>query len=113
MSEKVRIINDSSFEKEVLGSGKPVLVDFWADWCAPCRMLAPTVDAVAEQYVETASVVKVNVDESPSTAQRYGIKGIPTLILFSQGKEVERIVGLTGKESISRMIEKHLGLVNA
>ena len=113
MSEKVRTINDSSFEKEVLGSGKPVLVDFWADWCAPCRMLAPTVDALAEQYVESASVVKINVDESPSTAQRYGLKGIPTLILFSQGKEVERIVGLTGKESISRMIEKHLSLVNA
>jgi thioredoxin 1 len=113
MSEKVRTIDDSSFENEVLSSDKPVLVDFWADWCAPCRMLTPTVEAVAEQYVETASVVKVNVDESPSTAQRYGIKGIPTLILFSQGKEVERIVGLTGKESISRMIEKHLGLVSA
>ena len=113
MSEKVRIINDSSFEKDVLQPSKPVLVDFWADWCPPCRMLAPTVDAIAEQYGENASVVKVNIDDSPLTAQRYLIRSIPTLILFSEGKEVERIVGLTGKESISRMIDKHLSLVNA
>ncbi len=108
MSEKVRIVSDSSFEKDVLQSEKPVLVDFWADWCAPCRALAPTVEAVADQYVETASVVKLNVDENPGTAGVYGIKGIPTLILFNEGKEVERIVGATGKESISRIIEKYV-----
>lgn len=113
MSEKVQYVTDSSFEKDVLQSDKPVLVDFWAEWCAPCRMLAPTLDAVAEQFDGTAGVVKVNVDDNTSTAQRYGIKGIPTLILFSAGKEVERVVGATSKESISRMIEKHVSLVSA
>jgi thioredoxin 1 len=107
MSEHVKEVSDSSFEKDVLSSGKPVLVDFWAE-CAPCRMLAPTVAAVAEHYGESASVVKLNVDDNPSTAQRYGIKGIPTLILFRDGKEVERVVGATSKESITRMIEKYV-----
>ena len=108
MSEFVKEVSDSSFEKDVLGAGKPVLVDFWAEWCAPCRMLAPTVAAVAEQYGDNAGVVKLNVDDNPSTAQRYGIKGIPTLILFRDGKEVERVVGATSKESITRMIDKHI-----
>jgi thioredoxin 1 len=110
MSEKVKYVTDSSFEQDVLQSDKPVLVDFWAEWCAPCRMLAPTIDAIAEQFDATAGVVKVNVDDNTSTAQRYGIKGIPTLILFSAGKEVERVVGATSKESISRMIEKHVSV---
>jgi thioredoxin 1 len=113
MSEKVRTVSDSSFEKEVLQSERPVLVDFWAEWCAPCRMLAPTVEAVGEQYLESAEVVKLNVDDNPAMAQRYGIKGIPTLILFKEGKEVERMVGATSKESISRIIEKYLSLVSA
>ena len=108
MSEFVKEVSDSSFEKDVLGSGKPVLVDFWAQWCTPCRMLAPTVEAVAQQFSETANVVKLNVDDNPSTAQRYGIKGIPTLILFREGKEVERVVGATSKESITRMIDKYV-----
>jgi len=111
MSEFVREVSDSSFEKDVLSATKPVLVDFWAEWCAPCRMLSPTVVAVAEHYGETATVVKLNVDDNPSTAQRYGIKGIPTLILFRDGKEVERVVGATSKESISRMIDKHVTMV--
>jgi thioredoxin len=108
MSEFVNDVSDSSFEKDVLGASKPVLVDFWAEWCAPCRMLAPTVNAVAEHYGDTATVVKLNVDDNPSTAQRYGIKGIPTLILFRDGKEVERVVGATSKESIMKMIEKYV-----
>ena len=110
MSEFVKEVSDSSFEKDVLGAGKPVLVDFWAQWCTPCRMLAPTVEAVAEQFKETANVVKLNVDDNPSTAQRYGIKGIPTLILFREGKEVERVVGATSKESITRMIDKYVSV---
>lgn len=113
MSEKVTDVNDGSFEKEVLQSGKLMLVDFWAEWCGPCRMLAPTIEAIAEQFSESAGVVKLNVDDNTSTAQRYGIKGIPTLILFSGGKEVERVVGATSKESISRMIEKHVSLASA
>ena len=112
MSEKIRTVSDSSFEKEVLQAETPVLVDFWAEWCAPCRMLAPTIEAVGEQYVDTAAVVKLNVDDNPATAARYGIKGIPTLIVFREGKEVERIVGATGKETISRMIEKCLSLAS-
>ena len=110
MSERVSEVTDSSFEKDVLKANKPVLVDFWAAWCAPCRMLARTIDAIAEQFGDSAGVVKVNVDDNTSTAQRYGIKGIPTLILFSGGKEVERVVGATSKESISRMIQKHVSV---
>ena len=109
MSEHVLDVSDDSFEQQVLQSDKPVLVDFWAQWCAPCRMLAPTVEAVAEKYAGNATVVKLNVDDNPSVSQRYGIKGIPTLILFKNGKEEERVVGATSKEAISRMIDKHLG----
>ncbi len=108
MSELVIEVSDSSFEKDVLQADRPVLVDFWAPWCAPCRMLAPTVDAVAETYTATARVVKLNVDDNPGISQRYGIKGIPTLILFKAGKEEERVVGATSKEAISRMIDKHV-----
>jgi thioredoxin 1 len=110
MSEKVTHITDGSFDQDVLQSQKPVLVDFWAEWCAPCRMIAPIIDAIAEEFVASATVVKLNVDDNTATAQRYGIKGIPTLILFSQGKEVERVVGATSKESITRMIEKHIAV---
>ena len=106
MSEFVKDVSDSSFEKDVLGSDKPVLVDFWAEWCAPCRMLAPTVAAVAEHYGDNASVAKLNVDDNPSTAQRYGIKGIPTLIMFDDGAERERVLGVTSEEAISLKIEK-------
>ncbi len=108
MSDRVTEVSDSSFEKDVLQSATPTLVDFWAEWCAPCRMLAPTIDAIADQFAGNATVVKLNVDDNTATAQRYGIKGIPTLILFSKGKEVERVVGATSKESIARMIEKHV-----
>jgi thioredoxin 1 len=90
-----------------------VLVDFWAAWCAPCRMLAPTVEAVAEKYSGSARVMKLNVDDNPSVSQRFGIKGIPTLILFKNGREEERVVGATSKEAISRMIDKHVGATTA
>lgn len=108
MSEHVKEVNDTSFEKDVLQSEQPVLVDFWAAWCAPCRMIAPIVEAVAEQYRGSAAVVKLNVDDNPSVSQRFGIKGIPTLILFRDGKEAERIVGATSKETLSRLVEKHV-----
>jgi thioredoxin 1 len=108
MSEHVNEVSDSNFEQDVLQSEQPVLVDFWAPWCAPCRMLTPTVEAVAEQYAANARVVKLNVDDNPSTSQRYGIKGIPTLILFKNGKEEERVVGATSKENLSRMIDRHV-----
>ena len=108
MNEHVTEVTDGSFEKDVLQSDKPVLVDFWATWCAPCRMLEPTVAAVAEKYAGNARVVKVNVDDNPSISQRYGIKGIPTLIVFKGGKEEERVVGATSKDAISRMLDKHV-----
>ena len=113
MSERVKEVSDSSFERDVLESAKPVLVDFWAQWCGPCRMLAPTVEQIAEQYSENAAVVKLNVDDNPSTAEAYGIRSIPTLILFSDGKEVERLIGAASKESISRLIEQHIGLAQS
>ncbi len=108
MGNFAKAIEDSNFETDVLGSDKPVLVDFWAAWCAPCRMLAPTVDALAEQYSGNVNVVKLNVDDNPSIPSRYGIKGIPTLILFKGGREEERVVGATSKDAISRMLDKHV-----
>ena len=110
MSEYVAEVNDSNFEKEVLKSETPVLVDFWAAWCAPCRMLTPTVEAVAEKYQGKAKIVKLNVDENIDSSSRYGIKGIPTLILFKGGKEADRVVGVpsNAKEFISGMIDKQI-----
>jgi len=107
MSEKIKEVTDNSFEKEVLEAEKLVLVDFWAEWCGPCRMLGPTIDSIAEEHASAVGVVKLNVDENPATTAAYGIKGIPTLILFSDGKEVERIVGAAGKQSILQVIERH------
>ena len=101
-------ITDTNFETDVLGSDKPVLVDFWAEWCGPCRMIAPTVEAVAEEYQGKAGVFKMNVDENMNVPQQYGIRGIPTLILFKGGQEQERIVGAVTREAITRVIEKYV-----
>ncbi|MGH7829734.1 MAG: thioredoxin, partial [Candidatus Binatia bacterium] len=101
-------VTDGSFEQIVLQSKRPVLVDFWAEWCRPCRTLAPIVEAVARRYAGAADVFKLNVDDSPSIAQRYAVQGIPTLILFKDGREQERIVGTASKEAISRMIDSHM-----
>jgi len=100
--------SDQNFEQEVLKSDKPVLVDFWAAWCAPCRAIAPAVEAVAERYADRAKVGKVNVDENLSVTGRYNIRGIPTLLLFKNGEIQEQLVGATSKEAISKLIEKHL-----
>ncbi len=102
-------VTDQSFEQDVLKAGVPVLVDFWAEWCGPCKALAPTVEKVAGEYEGKAKVVKLNIDDNNEVAQRYGIKGIPTLILFHNGSEADRTVGLTTKDNIARMIDRVLG----
>ena len=108
MSEHVRETSDGSFEADVLQSEQPVLVDFWAEWCAPCKAMTPAVEAVALKYASSARVVKMNIDDNPAVAQRYGIRGLPTLILFKGGREEDRVVGAIGKEAISRLIDKHV-----
>ncbi|MEW5975039.1 MAG: thioredoxin [Acidobacteriota bacterium] len=101
-------LTDGNFESEVLKSEIPVLVDFWAEWCAPCRAIAPTVEAVASEYKGKAKIGKLNVDQNVTVASRYNIKGIPTLLLFKNGAVREQIVGSTTRESIARIIDKHL-----
>jgi len=113
MSEQVRDITDGNFEAEVMKSNVPVLVDFWAEWCEPCRRMGPVVDAVAQKFGETAKIVKLNVDDNPSVTQRFGIKGIPTMIVFKGGKEAERLVGATNEGAIVRIIEEQLTVVKA
>ena len=107
-SENVQAVTDENFEEEVLKSDKPVLVDFWAVWCGPCRMLAPIVDEVAKEFSEKAKVVNLNVDENAQTSSKYNIKGIPTLLLFNGGEIKDQIVGSTSKDNITRMIQSQL-----
>ncbi len=107
--QNVLEFTDSNFDTEVLNSDLPVLVDFWAEWCAPCRMIAPTVDAIADEYSGKLKVGKVNVDFNNQTAARFMIRGIPTLLLFRGGKVVDQRVGAVGKAELVRMIEPHIG----
>jgi thioredoxin 1 len=108
MSKFVGEVGDAAFEDEVLKSGVPVVVDFWAEWCPPCRALAPTFEELAAGYEGGVRFVKLNVDENSATPQRYGIKGIPTLIFFDGGHEVERIVGAASKEALARVVDKYV-----
>ena len=99
---------DATFEEDVLKSETPVLVDFWAPWCGPCRMLAPTVDAIAEEYEGKVKVGKVNTDENPQIATQHQINSIPTLMIFKGGEIVERLVGAIPKEKITEKLDAHL-----
>ena len=107
-AENVQTFTDSNFEETVMKSGQPVLVDFWAEWCGPCKRLAPTVDALATDYAGKVTVGKLNVDENPDTAIKFQIRGIPALLLFKGGQVVETVVGLVPKEHLKGVIEKHL-----
>ena len=106
-TEKVKTFTDNNFDDET--SKGVVLVDFWAEWCGPCRRLAPTVDALASEFDGRATVAKLNVDENPNVPGRFAVRGIPTLLLFKEGQLAETIVGLRAKEDIAQMIERHLG----
>ena len=93
-------VTDESFDRDVLQASKPVLVDFWAEWCGPCRQLAPALDQIAEELSDQVTVAKVNIEESPTTPSRYGVRGIPTMMLFKDGKMASMIVGARPKQKI-------------
>ena len=96
-SDKVVVITDAEFDSSVLQSEKPVVLDFWAEWCQPCKMLAPIVEEIAGEYKDKVKVGKLNVDDNPSTATKYGIRGIPTLLFFKGGKVVQQVTGVKSK----------------
>jgi thioredoxin 1 len=107
-SDNVQVLTDQNFEETVLAASRPVLVDFWAQWCGPCRRLLPIVDALAEELHGSIIVAKLNVDENPQTAGRFGIRGIPTLLLFKRGQVVESIMGLADKAHLRGAIQRHV-----
>jgi thioredoxin 1 len=108
MAENILTVTDSSFEEDVLKSDLPVLVDFWAEWCGPCKMVEPTVEAIARDYSGKLRVARVNVDENANTPGRYGIRGIPTLLIFKGGQVKEQLVGNHPRDNIEKAIQKHV-----
>ena len=109
MSENIKEVDKDSFQKTVLESQKPVLVDFWAPWCAPCRAVAPVVEELANEYYGKANFAKVNVDEAPFVASNYGVMSIPTLIIFKDGKPVEQVIGYKSKNDLKKLLDAALG----
>ena len=110
MSAHIANISDDSFETEVLQSDTPVLVDFWAEWCGPCKMIAPILDEIASEYGDKLKVVKLNIDENPVTPPKYGVRGIPTLMLFKSGEVVATQVGALSKSQLTDFLRSELGL---
>jgi thioredoxin 1 len=107
-SDKVVQLSDGAFEADVLQSSTPVLVDFWASWCAPCKAISPVVDELAEEYDGQIKIGKLNVDENPATPGQFGVRGIPTLILFKDGQVVDQVVGAVPKNQLEGLIKKAL-----
>ena len=108
MSPQIEAVNDCNLWVAVLKLKQPVLVDFWAPWCGPCRALGPIVESVGKAYSEVARVVKLNVDDNPAVTERYGIRAIPTLIVFKDGEEKERLIGAVSQDEIKRNLDKYL-----
>ncbi len=106
MDGKPLEIVDTQFQDEVLGAKTPVLVDFWASWCGPCRMVAPVLEEMARDYADKLKIVKVNVDDNPDTSSRYGVMSIPTMIIFKEGTPVETIVGFRKKDELSKIVDQ-------
>ncbi|MGE5560981.1 MAG: thioredoxin [Chloroflexota bacterium] len=101
----IKVVTDATFEQEVLSSSKPVLVDFWATWCGPCRMVAPVVEQIAGEYADRLQVAKLDVDQNPDIAMKYGIMSIPTLMIFKDGKIAQRMVGYMPKETMKKYVD--------
>jgi len=112
MNENVHQFTDASFEQDVLESQKPVLIDFWAVWCGPCRMVGPVVEQLATDYADKIKVGKVDVDHNPQTAMKYGIRSIPSILLFKNGVVVDSVVGAVPKQNLTKMIDRHLTPAN-
>lgn len=108
MSNDIRTTTDDTFEKDVLQSTKPVLVDFWAQWCGPCRMLMPIVDEISREYADRITVVKVNVDDNPNTPLKYAVRGIPSLLLFKDGNLMATKVGALSKSQLAAFLEENI-----
>lgn len=108
MSDKIVHVSDDSFENDVLGSDAPVLVDFWAEWCGPCKMIAPVLDDVADEYSDKLTVAKVNIDQNNASPQKYGVRGIPTLLLFKNGQVAATKVGALSKTQLKEFLDANL-----
>ena len=108
MSEHIVYVTDASFEADVLKSGEPVLVDYWAEWCGPCKMIAPILDEIAAEYTGKVKIAKLNIDENPQTPPHYGIRGIPTLMLFKNGNVEATKVGAVSKSQLTAFIDSNL-----
>ncbi len=108
MSDKIVYLSDDSFEEEVLKSDTPVLVDYWAEWCGPCKMIAPILDEIADEYDGKVKIAKLNIDENPGTPPKYGIRGIPTLMLFKNGEVEATKVGALSKSQLTAFLDQNL-----